>query len=419
MLLVTLFLVTPGANYTMATIRRRKKADGSLSYTAYIRIKQGGEMVYTESMTFSRDTNAKNWARRRETELEAPGELAAAIAKKDTGVDSSAMLFSGLIDRYIEVVKPLKPWGVTKENVLQLIKKYPIAKIPAEKITTKNVVDHVVRRSQESSPQTANQDYMYIRQVFGVAEDLLGVKVNFEVIEKAQRTLTKVGAIAKSKERDRRPHLVVSNDPKKEKDELGDLVGLANRKRHSKYFREGNIMLDKVIVFAMFSSRRCSEICRITRTDTDYERQEVLIRDMKHPGQKKGNDVWVYVPDEAWSVMQSMPVVAGDDRWFPYNARSVGDYFQRVRKEAGHHQLFDGQEESPDNPNLRFHDLRHECTSWLFEKNGLGDERWDVPRVALVTGHQNWNSLKRYANLRHVKPIDRWACWKWKDRVLI
>ena len=53
-----------------------------------------------------------------------------------------------------------------------------------------------------------------------------------------------------------------------------------------------------------------------------------------------------------------------DDRWFPYNARSVGDYFQRLRKE---------------------------CASWLFEKNGLGAERWDVPRVALVTGHQNWN----------------------------
>jgi hypothetical protein len=48
----------------------------------------------------------------------------------------------------------------------------------------------------------------------------------------------------------------------------------------------------------------------------------------------------------------------------------------------------------------------------------LGDERWDVPRVALVTGHQNWNSLKRYTNLRHVKPIDRWADWEWKEKVL-
>lgn len=394
----------------MASFRQRKKKDGSSSCTAYIRFKQKGEVVYTESRTFTKDALAKNWAKKREVELEQPDALAAAIASKKSGVVSGAVSFAELIDLYIENVKPLKPWGATKENVLQLLKRYPIGKIPAEGMTTKNVVDHVVKRSQEASPQTANQDYMYIRQVFSVAEDLLGVNVKFEVIEKAQRTLSKVGAIAKSKERDRRP----------EYKEITDIVSLAHRKRCSKYYQEGRIMLDKVIVFAMFSGRRASEITRISRKDTDLERQEVLIRDMKHPGQKMGNDVWVYVPDEAWAVMLSMPHSKDekDDRWFPYNARSVGDYYGRMRKESGHHQLFDGKEESPDNPNLRFHDLRHECTSWLFEKNGLDGEHWDVPRVALVTGHQNWNSLKRYANLRHTNPIDKWVDWEWKAKVL-
>lgn len=391
----------------MATFRQRVKKDGSTSHTAYIRIKRGS-LEYTESRTFTKDSLAKSWARRRESELESDDVLAAAIAKKQSGVDSKGVLFGDLIDLYIRNVKPLKPWGATKENVLQLIKRYPIAKIPAEALATKNIVDYVVQRSQESSPQTANQDYMYIRQVFGVAEDLLGVNVDFTVIEKAQRTLAKIGAIAKSRERDRRPEL----------NEISDIVSLAYRKRHSNYFKPGNVMLDRVIVFAMFSGRRLSEITRINRKDTDYERQEVLVRDMKHPGQKKGNDVWCYVPDEAWQVILSMPETKDDDRWFPYVARSVSDYFQRVRKEAGYHQLFDGNEESPDNPNLRFHDLRHECTSWLFEKNGLGAERWDVPRVALVTGHQNWNSLKRYANLRHTKPIDKWSDWEWKTKVL-
>ncbi len=416
--IVTPINVTPDEYYIMASIRKRQKADGSTSYTVVIRVKQQGQIVHSESRTFSKDALAKSWAKRRETELENDTELANAMAKKKSGVDSGAVLFGELIDLYIGKVKKMKGWGTTKENVLQLIKRYPIAKIPAEKLTTKDIVDYIVLRSQESSPQTANQDYMYIRQVFGVAEDLLGVDVNFTVIEKAQRTLTKIGAIGKSKERDRRPHLVVSDDTEKAIDELGDIVSLAYRKRQSSYWKPTNIMLDRVIVFAMFSGRRMSEICRINRTDTDFERQEVLIRDMKHPSQKKGNNVWCYVPDEAWAVLVSMPVIDGDDRWFPYNAKSVGDYFRRVRKEAGFHQLFDGQEESPDNPNLRFHDLRHECASWLFEKNGLGDERWDVPRVALVTGHQSWNSLKRYANLRHVKPTDKWADWQWKSAVL-
>ncbi len=137
---------------------------------------------------------------------------------------------------------------------------------------------------------------MYLRQVLSVAEDLLGCPVNYGEVDKAQRSLKKNGAISKTAQRDRRSGVQV----------LSDIVELAWRRRHSNYHRKGYIELDKVIVFAMFSSRRLSEICRITRSDTDFERQEVLIRDMKHRGQKKGNDIWCYVPDEAWKIMLSM-----------------------------------------------------------------------------------------------------------------
>lgn len=43
---------------------------------------------------------------------------------------------------------------------------------------------------------------------------------------------------------------------------------------------------------------------------------------------------------------------------------------------------------------LRFHDLRHEGTSRLFEA-GLS-----IERVALVTGHKDWRMLRRYTNLK-------------------
>lgn len=46
---------------------------------------------------------------------------------------------------------------------------------------------------------------------------------------------------------------------------------------------------------------------------------------------------------------------------------------------------------------LRFHDLRHEATSRLFER-GLA-----IQEVASITGHADWKSLKRYT---HVKPSD-------------
>ena len=55
----------------MATIRARKLADGTVSYTAQIRIKRDGVQVYQESQTFARKQAAQAWVRKRETELDA------------------------------------------------------------------------------------------------------------------------------------------------------------------------------------------------------------------------------------------------------------------------------------------------------------------------------------------------------------
>jgi Phage integrase family len=43
---------------------------------------------------------------------------------------------------------------------------------------------------------------------------------------------------------------------------------------------------------------------------------------------------------------------------------------------------------------LRFHDLRHEAVSRLFE------EGYDIHDVPLISLHQSWEDLKRYTNLR-------------------
>ena len=43
---------------------------------------------------------------------------------------------------------------------------------------------------------------------------------------------------------------------------------------------------------------------------------------------------------------------------------------------------------------LRFHDLRHEATSRLFEKN------LNVMQVSAITGHRTLEMLKRYTHLR-------------------
>jgi len=49
--------------------------------------------------------------------------------------------------------------------------------------------------------------------------------------------------------------------------------------------------------------------------------------------------------------------------------------------------------------------MRHEGISRLFEMG------WTIPQVASVSGHQSWQSLKRYSHLRHNG--DKYAGWRW------
>ncbi|RMO17892.1 Shufflon-specific DNA recombinase [Pseudomonas amygdali pv. morsprunorum] len=156
-----------------------------------------------------------------------------------------------------------------------------------------------------------------------------------------------------------------------------------------------SIHMPKIIGFAIFSTRRQEKITRIRWSDLDEKRQAVLVRDMKNPGQKIGNDVWCHLPDEAWSIVQSMP--KNRKEIFPYNSDSISAAFTRACKLLAL-------------PDLRFHDLRHDGVSRLFEMN------WDIPRVSSVSGHRDWNSLRRYTHLRgHGDPYEG---WEWLQRIM-
>jgi len=74
-------------------------------------------------------------------------------------------------------------------------------------------------------------------------------------------------------------------------------------------------------------------------------------------------------------------LVPSDDRVFPLGGMAVTHAFQRACKKAGIE-------------NLRFHDLRHEAVSRLFEK-GL-----NPMKVAAISGHKTLQMLKRYTHLR-------------------
>jgi integrase len=107
----------------------------------------------------------------------------------------------------------------------------------------------------------------------------------------------------------------------------------------------------------------------------------VLVRDRKDPRQKKGNDQWVPLLGDAWTVLQRQPEVDDEPRIFPCDEQTISKYFREACVALGI-------------PDLHFHDLRHEGTSQLFE------EGFEIQQVALVTGHKDWRHLRRYTNLK-------------------
>lgn len=158
--------------------------------------------------------------------------------------------------------------------------------------------------------------------------------------------------------------------------------------------------MQKIILFAIFSTRRQEEITTIAWKDLEPGR--ILVRDMKHPGDKDGNDTWCDLVPEAERVLETMPKVLPEI--FPFTTDAISAAFTR-----GCYAVGINTEEMPDHKRLHFHDLRHDGVSRLFEMG------WNIPHVAAVSGHRSWSSLKRYTHLRQTG--DKYAGWKWLEKL--
>ncbi|TWB89931.1 phage integrase family protein [Bradyrhizobium macuxiense] len=142
----------------------------------------------------------------------------------------------------------------------------------------------------------------------------------------------------------------------------------------------------RTVRYAIATTMRQEEICRPDWLLVDMKKRILTIIDRKDPRKKDGNNQRVPLLNltgyDAWEIMlQQRIITGGQGRVFPYNHRSVSKAFARACEEL---KIAD----------LHFHDLRHEGTSRLFEA-GL-----TIEKVALVTGHKDWRTLRRYTKLK-------------------
>lgn len=349
----------------MGSISERRRADGSIAYKAEIVVRKEGKR-HKLSQTFDREIAARRWIDRREAELRKPGGLAA--LRKEQSVT-----LAKAIERY---TAELTQVGKTKAQVLRALLEHEIAWKECSDIVSKDLVDLARDLGSDRQPQTVANYMSHLSAVFAVAKPAWGYELDRAAIQEAMVVCKRLGLTAKSAKRNRRPSV-------EEMDLL--MAHFADRTR-----RRRALPMHKVAAFALFSSRRLEEITRLAWDDYEPQNTRVLVRDMKHPGEKLGNDVWCELPHQAMQIIDAMP--RAQERIFPYSTDAIGAAFTRACKVLGIE-------------DLRFHDLRHEAVSRLFEMGRT------IPQVASVSGHRSWQSLQRYSHLRSVD--DKWVEWQW------
>lgn len=135
--------------------------------------------------------------------------------------------------------------------------------------------------------------------------------------------------------------------------------------------------LRTIVTLAVETGMRRSELASLTWDETDLKRQIAHLPKTK-------TDVPRTVPLSTAAVKALMDLgIKESGRVFSLQAESMSQAFERACE--SHRANIVG---------VRFHDLRHEATSRLFEKG------FNVVEVASITGHKTLDMLKRYTHLR-------------------
>lgn len=321
--------------YGMASIL---KVDGK--WRAQIR-RKGHKSI---AQSFDSKQDAEKWARKLEREMDAE--------KYHDG--RTLLTFADVADRYEKEME----YGRSAANVMKHLRT-GLGKLTLDKITPHKVVEYI--QGREYGAATATVELSVLGTMLKVARVVWRMPIKEGVTQDARLSLKLVGKVGKSKQRDRRPT----------KDELDRLCA---------YFdKRSTLPMRDVIYFAIYTAMRSSEISRLRWDDLHEADKTILIRDRKDPNEKIGNDQTVPVLANAMEIILRQPRTG--ELIFPHNSKTISSIWPRACREL---KIED----------LRFHDLRHEGVSRLFEMG------YQIHEVALFSGHKDWKMLRRYTQLR-------------------
>lgn len=345
---------TPRRSKKMAyySVEKRLRSDGTIRYRCTVGVKKDGKYIFRENKTFSKVSAAKSWGVRRVAEIEQSG-----LPKKES--PTKIKVFE-LIQMYLDEPGLGGKSGKTKKYVLNSLKSSSLGNIYLSKLSVNDVIEHCkLRRSAGAGPNTVSQDVSYLTVALNSAKSVFDIEYTDNPARDAKPILNQMGIIAKSNVRSRRPT----------KEEI-QLILDALTKRESR--KQCRIPYRDIFMFSILSCMRIGEVCKILWSDVDYSNRSVIVRDRKDPRKKSGNHMSVPLLGEAWDILNRQDKI--NERIFPYSSQSVSKGVHKVRDALGIE-------------DLRYHDLRREGASRLFEAG------FSIEDVAQVTGHKSLTTL--------------------------
>ena len=321
----------------MATFQKRSSGKWQA------RIRRDGQPPI--SKTFATKADAEAWARAQEREMDRGAFIPSDTAQRTT--------VAAVLDRYqAEVCPGLARGGKFLQSNLDRLKE-ALGGISLASLEPAHISEFRDRALKAGlSPQTVRHDLGILNRVLKCCSIDWGIFLPRGLPTALVRL----------------PKMPRSRDRRLKRGEEKRLIETARS-----YGRHGEEIAD-LILFAVETAMRRTEILSMRWEHVDLKNRVALL-----PKTKNGEPREVPLSPRAVSILKTRKRDLGPV--WSFKPDSVTRAFERVCALAG----IEG---------LRFHDLRHEATSRLFE------DGFNTMEAAAVTGHKTLGMLKRYTHLR-------------------
>jgi integrase len=332
----------------MATFTKRKLKS---SITWQAKIRRRGRPTVTQ--TFVRRADAEAWASTLESEM-ARGIFL------DRSEQERVTIRDGL-DRYKREITPSKRSAVAETRLINAMSRTWLADYTFASLRAADVARWRDERLTQVSSGTVLRGLALLGHLFKIARCEWGM----------EGLLNPVESVRKPKQGKARSRRLMEG-------EEAELLARA---------RQYGDPIPSIITLALETAMRRGEIAGLRWENVDLKRRVIRLLITKN-----GDAREVPLSSRAIEILVALP--RRIDGWvFGIEPDTITQAFGRITGNAPT-KLWKGRSHGSHLSNLRFHDLRHEATSRLFERG------FNPIQVAAITGHKTLEMLKRYTHLK-------------------